>query len=172
MANDFVAQYISVSRHIQTIADSTSHTVNPYEGASSSNSKYAGKLQFLLRASLHQDESLLFDDNFLMYSLENNLYMRFAHSTVPEDRRITESTSLDDIVVKWDTLFKDVAMLNVVHSHRHLVARWLKFSLLMHKLRAELYHHTTVGVVGLVNSGKSTLVKELFRIEVCTYTMF
>ena len=172
VANDFVAQYISVSKHIQTIADGTSRTVNPSEGGSSSNSKYAGKLQFLLRASLHQDESLIFDNNFLMYSLENNLYMRFAHSAVPEDRRITESTPLEDIVRKWDTLFKDVVMSNVTHSHRHLIARWLKFSLLIHKLRAELYHHTTVGVVGLVNSGKSTLVKKLFRIEVHMYAMF
>ena len=168
ISEDFVTQYVSVSKHIQGIANETGHTVNPDESSSIANSKYAGKLQFLLSASLRYDEPPLFDDKFLMYSLENHLYSRFAHASIPRSRRIDESTPLYEIEEKWDSLFKDVAMSTVVHSHRRLVARWLKFSLLIHKLRAELSCHATVGIIGLVNSGKSTLVKELFRIEVCS----
>ncbi len=166
VSSDFVTQYVSVSKHIRGIADETGHTIDPDESSSIANSKYAGKLQFLLSASLRYDEPSLFDDKFLMYSLENHLYTRFAHASVPKSQRIDESTPLYEIEERWDTLFKDVAMSTVVHSHRRLVARWLKFSLLIHKLRAELSCHATVGIIGLVNSGKSTLVKELFRIEV------
>lgn len=168
VSEDFVTQYVSVSKHIRGIADETGHTVNPDKSSSISNSKYAGKLQFLLSASLRYDEPPLFDDKFLIYSLENHLYTRFARGSIPRSRRIDESTPLYEIEERWDSLFKDVAMGTVVHSHRRLVARWLKFSLLIHKLRAELSCHATVGIIGLVNSGKSTLVKELFRIEVST----
>ena len=169
VSSNFVTQYISVSKHVRIIADDSSHAVDPYQSVNEANSKYAGKLQFLLSASLRHDQPPLFDDKFLVYSLENHLYARFAHVTVPKGQRIDESTPLEHIEVNWDTLFKDVAMANVVHSHRRLIARWLKFSLLIHKLRAELSCHATVGIVGLVNSGKSTLVKELFNIKVYTH---
>ena len=172
VSEDFVTQYVSVSKHIRGIADETGHTVDPDKTSSIANSKYAGKLQFLLSASLRYDEPPLFDDKFLMYSLENHLYTRFAHASMPKSQRIDESTPLYEIEERWDSLFKDVAMSTVVHSHRRLVARWLKFSLLIHKLRAELSCHATVGIIGLVNSGKSTLVKELFRIEVHVYSKF
>ena len=161
-----ITQYISVGKHIRSIADDTSHTVDPYQTTSAVNSKYAGKLQFLLSATLRQDEPLLIDDKYLMYSLESRLYMRFTNANVPTHLRIDDKTPLETIEENWDILFKDVGLSKVVHSHRRLVARWLKFSLMIHKLRAELSCHATVGIVGLVNSGKSTLVKELFKIEV------
>ncbi len=171
VSKNVTTQYVSVSRHIRSIADETGHTIPAYETKKDTerdvaNSKYAGKLQFLLSASLHHDEPLLVDDKFLTYSLESHLYWRFAHSTVPEHQRIDDSTSLEKIEENWDVLFKDVGLSTVVASHRRLIARWLKFSLMMHKLRTELSCHTSVGVVGLVNSGKSTLVKELFQIKV------
>ena len=166
VSKDVVAQYISVSKHIRSIADETSHSVAPFETRDVANSKYAGKLQFLLSASLRQDEPLLIDDKFQMYSLESHLYRRFAHASVPEDQRIDESTPLEKVEEKWDTLFKGVGLSTIVHSHRRLIARWLKFSLMVHRLRSELSCHATVGIVGLVNSGKSTLVQELFKIEV------
>lgn len=170
-AKNISTQYVSVSRHIRSIADETGHTIPAYETKKeterdATNSKYAGKLQFLLSASLRHDEPLLVDDQFLIYSLESHLYWRFAHSTVPEHQRIDDSTPLQKIEENWEVLFKDVGLSTIVPSHRRLIARWLKFSLMMHKLRTELSCHTSVGVVGLVNSGKSTLVKELFQIEV------
>ena len=167
VSKNIVTQYVSVSKHIRSIADETGHIVPPYETErNAANSKYAGKLQFLLSASLRHDEPLLVDDKFLVYSLESHLYWRFAHSTVPEHQRIDDSTSLEKIEENWDVLFKDVGLSTIVPSHRRLIARWLKFSLMIHKLRTELSCHTSVGVVGLVNSGKSTLVKELFQIKV------
>ena len=167
VSKDFITQYISVGKHIQNIAAGTGHTTDNFDHTSSViNSQYAGKLQFLLSASLRHDEPPLFDDKFLTYSLENHLYNRFTHATVSKIHKIDESTPLDEIEQKWDMLFKDVAMSTIVSSHRRLIARWLKFSLMMHKLRAELSCHATVGIIGLVNSGKSTLVKELFKIEV------
>ena len=156
VSNDYTTEYVSVGKHIKSIAT-----------CAAANSEYADKLQFLLRSSLHQDEELpLFDDKFLMYSLEDHLYSRFTDTSLSKNQRVDESTSLDDIVGKWDTLFKDVAMGSVLQSHRRLVASWLKFSLMVHKLRTELSCHTTLGIVGLVNSGKSTLVKDLFNIKV------
>ena len=161
VSKDVVAQYISVSRHIRSIADDSSQSVAPYETRNAANSKYAGKLQFLLSASLRPDEPLLVDEKFQMYSLESLLYWRFAHSNVPKHLRIDESTPLEIIEENWDTLFKDVGLSTIVPSHRRLIARWLKFSLMIYKLRSELSCHATLGIVGLVNSGKSTLVKEL-----------
>lgn len=164
-------QYVSVSKHIRSIADETGHTVPAYETKKETdrdiaNSKYAGKLQFLLSSSLRHDEPMLIDDKFLVYSLESHLYWKFANSTVPEHQQIDDSTPLEVIEENWEMLFKDVGLSTIVPSHRRLIAGWLKFSLMMHKLRTELSCHTSVGVVGLVNSGKSTLVKELFQIMV------
>ena len=172
VSKNVITQYVSVSRHIRSIADEVGHTVPAYETKKETerdvaNSKYAGKLQFLLTSSLRHDEPMLIDDKFLIYSLESHLYWRFTNPTVPKDQRIDDSTPLDEIEKEWDVLFKDLGLSSIVPSHRRLIARWLKFSLMVHKLRTELSCHTSVGVVGLVNSGKSTLVKELFQIRVC-----
>lgn len=163
VSNDYIAQYVSVGNHVKNIADDTGHTTDLCDTSSVASSQYAGKLQFLLSASLRYDEPSIFDEKNLTYSLEEHLYNRFAHATV---LKIDESTPVDVIERKWDILFKDVAMSTVESSHRRLIARWLKFSLMIHKLRSELACHATVGIIGLVNSGKSTLVKELFKIEV------
>ena len=162
VSKDFVAQYISVSKHIQNITDVTDHTASSVAAkrSAAANSKYAGKLHFLLLASGHHEPA-----PELLSSLEDSLYTRFSQAAVPID----ESTPLEEIEEKWDTLFKDVDMSTVVHSHRRLVAQWLKFSLLIRKLRENLSCHTTVSIIGLVNSGKSTLVKELFKIDVRCY---
>ena len=172
MPKDVTKQYDSVSRHIRSIADDTGLPVDAYVIKTETerdvaNSKYAGKLQFLLNSSLRYDDPMLIDDKFLVYSLESHLYRKFADSTVPERKRIDDSTPLQKIEEDWDVLFKDIALSMMEPSHRQLIARWLKFSLMIHKLRTELSCRTCVGVVGLVKSGKSTLVKELFQIVVC-----
>lgn len=71
------------------------------------------------------------------------------------------------LVDRWDHIFRDNVMALVVPSHRSLIARWLKWALMIHHLREELARYTAVGVVGLVNSGKSLLVSTLFNIKVC-----
>ncbi len=167
VSKDFVTHYyISESKHIENVTSLTDHTASSVAAKSSlaANSKYVGKLHFLLLASSHQNEPPpVIDEHLTLSSLEDNLSARFAQATEPID----ESTPLEDIERKWDTLFGDVGMSTVVHTHRRLVAQWLKFSLLIRKLRENLSCHTTVSIIGLVNSGKSTLVKELFRIDVC-----
>ena len=165
VSDDFIVRYISVGNHIKNIVDNTGRTFDLCDTSCDTNSQYAGKLQFLLSASLRSDEPSFVDDEYgsLTYSLEKHLYNKFAHATV---LKIDERTPVDVIERKWDTLFKDVGMSTVDSSHRRLIARWLKFSLMMHKLRDQLACNATVGIIGLVNSGKSSLVKELFKIEV------
>ena len=46
-----------------------------------------------------------------------------------------------------------------------MIARWLNWSLLIHNLREELAKYTTIGIVGPVNSGKSTIAKTLFKLD-------
>lgn len=158
-----VENYISVGKRVQSIANEVSSEINPLQSADAVENdqlKYAGKLQFLLSASLQKDDGMLIDDEYPIYSMEKQLLETCS------SRDIDESTSHDEIWKKWDTLFQDVAMGTVVESHRRLVAMWLKFSLMIHKIRNELSCHSTVGIVGLVNSGKSTLTQQLFNIKV------
>ena len=67
---------------------------------------------------------------------------------------------------QWGKLFEDNILSLVALSHRPLIARWLKWALMVHNLREELARYMAVGVVGLVNSGKSRLVNTLFGIKV------
>ena len=169
VSKEFMTHYtISESKHIQNVTNITDHKASSIatKQSAAADSKYAGKLHFLLFASSHQNEPPpVIDEHLTLSSLEDNLCARFAQASVPID----ESTPLNEIEEKWDVLFRDVGMSTVVHTHRRLVAQWLKFSLLIRKLRENLSCHTTVSIIGLVNSGKSTLVKELFKIDVNGY---
>ena len=161
VSNEFVRWCISQSSYIQYVTGLADHT-DSSSVANIANTKYARKLHFLLLiASSHQRP---INEHLTLSLLEDSLNTRFAQASIPID----EST-LEQIEEKWDTLFGDehVGMSTVAHTHRRLVASWLKFSLLIRKLRENLSCHTTVSIIGLVNSGKSTLVKELFGIEVC-----
>jgi len=80
---------------------------------------------------------------------------------------ITRATPTETIVSNWDKLFKQTILFSVAKSFRPLIARWIRWSLMIHNLRHELAKFTAVGVVGLVNSGKSQLVNKLFQIKVC-----
>ena len=94
------------------------------------------------------------------YSLERQLI------ELCNDRNISAAIPLSDITGKWSVLFKDNILSSVHHRSRLLLARWLKWALMIHNLREELAKYTAVGVVGLVNSGKSKLVNTLFGIKV------
>ena len=87
-----------------------------------------------------------------------------------ETTTITRATPTETIVSNWDKLFKQTAIFSVTKSFRPLIARWIRWSLMIHNLRHELAKLTAVGVVGLVNSGKSQLVNKLFQIKVCGYS--
>ena len=167
VSKGFITKYVSMDKHniIQAITDATDHTASSIAAkhSAASDSRYANKLRFLLLLSHQRSESLpIIDEHLPLSLLEDNLCTRFAEAAIP----INETTPLEQIESKWDSLFENVDMSTVVNSHRRLVAQWLTFSLAIRKLRENLCCHTTVSIIGLVNSGKSTLVKELFRIEV------
>ena len=116
---------------------------------------YAGKLQFLLQGV---KETVTASREYISYSLEYQLCKHL---------KFDKSISLKQLITQWDKIFENDALSLIGQSHRPLVARWLKWTILIHDLREELAKHTCIGVTGLVNSGKSLLVKELFKIEVC-----
>ena len=119
--------------------------------------QYAAKLQFIVQGLA---TTVTCNSQYVSYSLERQLV------EVCRDRKIDIDTSLDDLIKKWGGLFRENILSHVADSHRPLIARWLKWALMVHNLREKLAQYTAVGVVGLVNSGKSTLVNSLFKIDV------
>lgn len=105
-------------------------------------------------------ETVSCNSHYVSYSLERQLI------ELCKKLDINESTPLETLIHNWDQIFKDNVMSYVVRSHRSLIARWLKWALMIHHLREELARYTAIGVVGLVNSGKSLLVSTLFDIKV------
>ena len=119
--------------------------------------KYAGKLQFMVQA---MKETVSCNSHYVSYSLECQLI------ELCDKLKINEATPLSTLIGNWDTIFKDNVLSLVVPLNQPLIACWLKWALMIHHLREELARYTTVGVVGLVNSGKSLLVSTLFKIKV------
>lgn len=119
--------------------------------------EYAGKLQFLLQGMV---TTVSCNSRYISYSLEQQLQEQC------DNLNISASMDLNKLLDNWEHIFnKDVLSL-VTPQSRELVARWLKWSLMVHNLREELAKYTSVGVIGLVNSGKSKLVSSLFNIPV------
>ena len=123
------------------------------------DNRYAAKLQFIVQG---MDKTVTCNTQYISYSLERQL------SELCEDRKIDTHFPLDKLVGQWGALFKENILSLVAISHRPLIARWLKWALMVNNLREELAKYTAVGVVGLVNSGKSRLVNTLFGIKVST----
>ena len=118
---------------------------------------YAGKLQFMVQGL---NETVSCNSHYISYSLERQLI------ELCKKLNISRSTPLDTLINDWDSIFKDDVLSFVVPSYRSLIARWLKWALMVHHLREELAKYTSIGVIGLVNSGKSLLVSSLFSIQV------
>ena len=119
--------------------------------------EYAGKLQFLLQGMV---TTVSCNSRYISYSLEQQLQEQC------DKLNITASTNLKWLIDHWETIFRKDVLSLVTSQSRELVARWLKWSLMVHNLREELAKYTSVGVIGLVNSGKSKLVSSLFNIPV------
>jgi hypothetical protein len=115
--------------------------------------RYAGKLQFLLQG-MHR--TVTSSTKYVSYSLEYQLC---------NNLKFSKDTSVQDLISMWDKIFKDDILCHVAKSHRPLLARWLKWTILVHDLREVLAEYTCISVTGLINSGKSLLVKQLFNLK-------
>ena len=118
---------------------------------------YAAKLQFMVQG---MTKTVTCNSQYISYSLERQLV------DLCKECEIDASISHDSLTTRWSKLFKGTTFSLVALSHRPLIARWLKWALMVHNLREELAKYTAVGVAGLVNSGKSVLVNTLFGINV------
>ena len=127
------------------------------------NREYTGKVHFLVQA---MQRTVSYNSQHISYSLERQLV------NLCQERNITDSTPLDELIQHWDNLFENDTLSLVAKSHRPLIARWLKWSMMVHNLREELAKYTAVGVVGLVNSGKSRLVSSLFSVQVSKHLIY
>jgi len=129
-----------------------------YKNSTLAVDSYVSRLQFLATGV---GNAFCLSEQCKEYFLEAQLMHKCQQLT------ITGATPTETIVSKWDKLFKRTALFSVAKSFRPLVARWIRWSLMIHNFRNELAKLTAVGVVGLVNSGKSQLVNKLFQIKVC-----
>ena len=128
----------------------------------SKDEQYAAKLQFIVQGL---EKTVTCNSQYVSYSLERQLM------EICKERNIDSETSLEDLEKKWGGLFKENILSLVARSHRPLIGRWLKWALMVHNLREKLAEYTAVGVVGLVNSGKSMLVSSLFKIPVTIFVL-
>ena len=124
-----------------------------------STANYNAKLQFLLQG-LKLQQTVSCSSSYISYTLERELV------SICKECHITTKTRVDYITNNWLTCFDKTALALVPDSHQQLLARWLVWALNIHQLREGLASYTTVGVIGLVNCGKSTLVNKVFKIEV------
>ena len=139
------------------ITDYVKAAVSAQAGADDSQYAAISKLQFLVQG---MSKTVTCNSQYISYSLEHQL------TELCEELKIDATISLDTLLAKWGKLFKEKTLSLVAYSHRPLMARWLKWALMVHNLREELAKYTAVGVAGLVNSGKSKLVNTIFGIQV------
>ena len=127
------------------------------ESMTTEDDQYAAKLQFMVQG---MKKVVTCNSQYISYSIERQL------TELCDDRKIDISIPLTKLVGQWGALFKENVLSLVAISHRPLIARWLKWALMVNNLREKLAEYTAVGVAGLVNSGKSKLVNTLFGIQV------
>ncbi len=143
---------VKIEDYIKGIVEAKAMSPSP------NDTQYAAKLQFIVQGA---EKTVTCNSQYISYSLERQL------ADLCSERRITEEISLEKLLSLWEQLFEKNILSLVAKSHRPLIARWLKWALMVHNLREELAKYTAVGVVGLVNSGKSRLITTLFGIQVC-----
>jgi GTP-binding protein EngB required for normal cell division len=114
---------------------------------------YSAKLQFIDQA---MSDTVSCSSQFVGYSLERQL------KEMCEGCGITAETTIGQICHDWDNFFAKKILSYVASTFRPLIARWIKWMLAVHELREALASQTIIGVVGLMNSGKSTLLNRIF----------
>lgn len=130
-------------------------------GSKKEDKQYAAKLQFIVQGLV---KTVTCNSQYVSYSLERQL------KDICKEQNIDGDTPVEDFRDRWSTLFRKNILSLVACSHHSLITRWMKWALMVHNLREKLAEYTAVGVVGLVNSGKSMLVSSLFKITVITTT--
>ena len=118
---------------------------------------YDERLEFLVGS---MKKSVTCNQRYISYSLERQLQDQC------KKRNILHNTPVNEILDQWNANFEDETLTLVPNEYRRLVARWIKWSLMINNLRESLASQTAVGVIGLVNSGKSKFVGSLFGKEV------
>ena len=97
-------------------------------------------------------------------------YSKYAHEKKLVElcllRGIRKEMTIDRMVHAWQSIFENCPMATVASTHRALISRWIKWSLMIHELRLMLEKHTTIAITGLVNSGKTQLTRKLFGFDV------
>lgn len=146
------AMIIKVEKYIKGILAKSTQRPN-----FQSEELYAGKLQFLLQCL---NDSVSCNTSCISYSLEAQL------ADLCEKRDIKSTTRVKTLVQNWNSYFKENLLYHIMEPFRPLVARWIIWCLNIYRLREELASHTTVGIVGLSNSGKSCLLRTLFKQKV------
>ena len=118
---------------------------------------YEERLEFLLGS---MKQSWTCNQNYVSYSLERQLE---DHC---KKRNIYHYTPVDEILNQWNANFENETLTLIPNDYRPLVARWIRWSLMINNLRESLANQTAVGVIGLINSGKSKFVRSFFGKEV------
>ena len=118
--------------------------------------QYAAKLHFVVQGL---KKTVTCNTQYISYSLERQL------ADLCKDKPAIHPDSLEHLINEWDKIFEKNILSLIARTYRPMIARWLNWSLMVHKLREELAKYTTIGVVGPVNSGKSTIVKTLFKLD-------
>lgn len=123
---------------------------------------YDAKLKFLVtnidpETKAHTTPT---SSEYSMYTLEQML------KKLCSERGIVKETPIDRIVNAWKTRFESSPMVDVASTHRALIGQWIKWSLMIHELRLTLEEHITIAIPGLVNSGKTQLIRSLFGLDV------
>ena len=129
------------------------------KGSEVAERTYNGKLKFLV-TNIDPEAKAQTTPAASEYTLEKKL------KELCSSRGIVVETSVDQMIHAWETHFKDCHMASVVPSHRALISRWIKWSLMIHELRLTLENHITIAIPGLVNSGKTQLIRSLFGFNV------
>lgn len=129
------------------------------KGSEVAERTYRGKLLFLV-TTIDLEAKAQITLAVSEYTLEKKL------KEICSSRGINAETSVEQIVLAWQKHFKDCPIANVTPSHHSLISRWIKWSLMIHELRLTLEKHITIIIPGLVNSGKTQLMRSLFGFNV------